>query len=85
MKVICINSKNRPDRIPVEKWIKEGEIYTVVNAMLMNIQVNKVGVQLAEIDLGEDCFPYNYFDADRFKELTKDAKKELEASLALTI
>lgn len=68
MKVICINDKNRPKRIPPHKWIKEGEIYTVTNAMLMNIQVSKVGIQVAEIELDETCFPYSFFDADRFTE-----------------
>lgn len=64
--VICINDKNRPKQIPADKWIKEGESYTVVSVTLMNVQRNKLGLKLAEIELGQSCFPYEYFDADRF-------------------
>lgn len=66
MKVTCINDSNRPKQIPPEKWIVKGQTYTVVSTTLMNIQRNKVGVKLAEIELGQSCFPYEYFDADRF-------------------
>lgn len=64
--LICINDKNRPKQIPADKWIKEGESYTVVSVTLMNVQRNKLGLKLAEIELGQSCFPYEYFDADRF-------------------
>lgn len=66
MKVTCINDSNRPKQIPPEKWIVKGQTYTVISTTLMNIQRNKVGVKLAEIELGQSCFPYEYFDADRF-------------------
>jgi len=66
MKVVCINSSNRPKQIPPEKWIEEGKTYTVISTTVMNIQRNKIGLKLAEIDLGQSCFPYEYFDADRF-------------------
>ena len=71
MKVICINSKNRPKQIPPEKWIEEGMTYTVISTTVMNIQRNKIGLKLAEIDLGQSCFPYEYFDADRFAMATE--------------
>lgn len=66
MRVTCINDKNKPKQIPADKWIKEGEQYTVIFIMQMNIQQNKLGFKLAEIDLGYSCFPYEYFDANRF-------------------
>jgi hypothetical protein len=66
MRVVCINDNNRPKQIPVDKWIKKDETYTVIATTMMNIQRNKVGVKLAEIELGHSCFPYEYFDADRF-------------------
>ena len=66
MKVICINDRNRPKQVPIEKWIKEGEMYTVTKTTLMNIQRNKIGFKLAEIELDQSCFPYEYFSADRF-------------------
>lgn len=83
MQVVCINDKNRPKRIPPEKWIKEGETYTVIGATKMNIQLNKIGLKLKEIELDHSCFPYEYFDADRFKpvEFKNSLVKEEELSL----
>jgi hypothetical protein len=66
MRVTCINDSNRPKQIPPQKWIVKGEFYTVIATTMMNIQRNKIGLKLAEIDLGQSCFPYEYFDADRF-------------------
>jgi hypothetical protein len=71
LKVTCINDSNRPKQIPVDKWIKKGETYTVIATTMMNIQRNKVGVKLAEIELGQSYFPYEYFDADRFAIATE--------------
>lgn len=80
MRVVCINDSNRPKQIPPEKWIVKGEIYTVISTTLMNIQRNKLGVKLAEIELGQSCFPYEYFDADRFA-ITTEAPVLKEAEL----
>lgn len=83
MKVVCINDRNRPKQIPPEKWIKKDEIYTVIATTMMNIQRNKVGLKLAEIELGQSCFPYEYFDAERFAivDPSKVNFKEHEISL----
>jgi hypothetical protein len=83
MKVVCINDANRPKQIPPEKWIKEGEVYTVIATTMMNIQKNKIGLKLAEIELGQSCFPYEYFDAERFAivDPSKVISKEEELSL----
>lgn len=69
MKVICVNSENKPKQIPIEKWIKTGEQYTVIGVTRLNIQKNKLGFVLAEIDLDDSCFPYHYFDSERFAVL----------------
>jgi len=83
MRVTCINDSNRPKQIPPEKWIVKGEVYTVVSTTMMNIQRNKVGLKLAEIDLGQSCFPYEYFDADRFAITTETpVMKEAELETA---
>lgn len=84
MKVICINDKNRPKEIPPEKWIEEGKVYTVLFATTLSIQLNKVGYMLAEIDLDHTCFPYHYFDSERFsldtdlETLTVKEEEDLE-------
>lgn len=85
MQVTCINDSNKPAQIPESKWVKKGEVYTVVYASTMSIQVNKLGFKLKEIDLDSSCFPYEYFDADRFAVVeankTKVASEELIAEV----
>jgi len=66
MRVVCINDSNRPKQVPEEKWIKNGDSYTVVAAVRLNIQLGKVGFKLKEIELDHSCFPYEYFDSERF-------------------
>ena len=65
MKVICIDDKRRPSEIPLEKWPKKGNAYTVIKAVKMGIQANKIGFHLEEISL-DGCFPYEYYDSIRF-------------------
>lgn len=80
MKVICIDSSNKPAKIPVEQWIKEGEAYTVIKAVQMGLQDGKYGFLLKEVQMSADCFPYEYYDADRFIPLdTRVANMEEEA------
>ena len=81
MLVICINDGSRPKQVPVEKWIVKGQTYTVIATTQMNLQRNKIGLKLKEIELDQSCFPYEYFDADRFKIVqpeTAVAKQEVE-------
>ena len=81
MLVECINDGNRPKQVPVEKWIVKGQRYTVIATTQMNLQRNKIGLKLKEIELDQSCFPYEYFDADRFKIVepeTAVAKQEIE-------
>jgi hypothetical protein len=81
MLVICINDGNRPKQVPAEKWIVKGQTYTVIGTTQMNLQRNKIGLKLKEIELDHSCFPYEYFDADRFKMAQPEisvAKQEVE-------
>jgi hypothetical protein len=65
MKVICVDDKNRPNEIPANFWIKEGEVYTVILSCKLNAQGGKIGFKISEINL--DRFsPYEYFDSSRF-------------------
>jgi hypothetical protein len=65
VKCICINDKNRPSKIPQEKWLKEGEEYTIIFTLIVLPQ-KTLAVQLEEIDLDESCMPYEFFLANRF-------------------
>ena len=79
-KVICINDKDRPDGIPLSKWIKESEVYTVTEVTRMRIQGGKLGFKLAEVNI-DDCFPYQYFDASRFALLGSPGEQWAENEL----
>lgn len=66
MKVICINSQDRPDSIPLNEWIEEGEIYTIKEIATMGLQHGALGYKFKEVELSEGSFPYEYYNADRF-------------------
>ena len=90
MKMVCIDSSNKPAKVPIEQWIKEGEVYTAIKVVKMGLQDNKYGLLLKEVQMSADCFPYEYYDADRFIPLDMrvyeaEEKKEevLEADLEL--
>jgi hypothetical protein len=65
MKVYCINDDNIPDVIPVSERVVKGNPYTVTKAVKLEIG-NKVAFTLAESNLGEHTFPYEYWGAERF-------------------
>jgi len=70
----CINDRNRPNDIPKNKWVKRGEMYTIVFAIVVLPQ-RELGFQFEEIDLDESCLPYEYFLANRFAFLKDDLYK----------
>lgn len=74
---ICINDKNRPSKIPVTKWVKKGEQYTVIFTLMVKPQ-NTLAVQLEEIDLDESCMPYSFFLANRFAFRNEDIGKLID-------
>ena len=88
MKVICIDAGNKPAKISLDEWIKEGVVYTVVSVINMGLQPGKLGVLLKEVQLSEKSFPYEYYDATRFipieglvAENKKEEIKEVELDL----
>jgi hypothetical protein len=88
MKAICIDSSNKPTKIPIEQWIKEGETYTITKIVKMGLQDGRYGVLLKEVQMSADCFPYEYYDADRFipldtRVLKMDEEVVKEADLEL--
>jgi hypothetical protein len=88
MKAICIDSSNKPAKVPIEQWIKEGETYTIIKLVKMGLQDGRYGVLLKEVQMSADCFPYEYYDADRFvplddRVLKMDEEEVKEADLEL--
>jgi hypothetical protein len=65
MKIMCINDANKPAEIPANKWVKKDQIYTLIEVQNL-LSSQSFGFVLAEIVLDESCFPYHYFNPDRF-------------------
>ena len=64
--VVCINDENRPKRISPYEWIEQGKKYTVIEISKMGLQAGKFGYKLKEVQLSEQSFPYEYYNAERF-------------------
>ena len=65
MKIMCINDSQKPKEIPQHKWVEKGTVYTLVGVQQL-LSSNSLGFELAEIKLDESCFPYFYFNPNRF-------------------
>lgn len=90
-KVVCVDDSNRPNDIPLSKWVKKGHQYTVTKVAKLLVQGGTLGFKLEEINIDE-CFPYQYFAAHRFaipvhkdwdvesalERLLEEAKKEVQ-------
>lgn len=74
---ICIDNTNRPEVIPLSKWLKKGNIYTILFTTLVLPQ-KKIGVHLGEIELTKDELPYEYFLLDRFAFTDEGIKQLVE-------
>jgi hypothetical protein len=90
MQVICIDSSDKPKRISPYEWITEGTVYTVVEIAKMGIQAGKFGYKLKEVQLSEQSFPYEYYNAEMFlpveflaKALKEEKVEEISADLEL--
>lgn len=77
IETICINDRDRPKEIPVNKWIKKDEKYTVIYTVTVLPQ-KQLAFHLAEIDLDESCHPYTYFLASRFAFTEENLLKLIE-------
>lgn len=90
MQVICIDSSNKPKKISPYEWITEGTVYTVTEISKMGLQAGKFGYKLREVQLSEQSFPYEYYNAERFlpveflaKALKEEKVEEISADLEL--
>lgn len=66
LRVICIDASDKPEEIPEDLWVKQDEIYTIKEVAKLAVQGHKIGYKFEEIELDESCFPYEFYDADRF-------------------
>lgn len=74
---VCINDAGKPKEIPINKWVKKGNIYNVIFTVTVLPQ-KELGVQLAEIELTDRELPYEYFLANRFAFTEENLKKLVE-------
>lgn len=74
---ICIDDKNRPKEIPINKWVKEGNTYHIIYTVTVLPQ-KELGVVLSEIELTDNELPYEYFLARRFAFTEENLKKLIE-------
>jgi hypothetical protein len=83
MKVICIDADNKPQNIPIEEWVKEGEMYNVTRIVRMGLQKNIYGFLLKEIQLSSRSFPYELYDSSRFLPIgiLSDMKEEEKVNI----
>lgn len=77
IKCICINDKERPSKIPSEKWLEKDKEYTLSFSMTVLPQ-KKLAFQVQEIDLDDSCSPYTWFLASRFAFRQEDLEKLIE-------
>ena len=83
MKVICIDADNKPKNIPIEEWVKEGDMYNVTRIVRMGLQKDIYGFLLKEVQLSSRSFPYELYDSSRFLPIgiLSDMKEEKEVNI----
>ena len=74
IEAICIDASNKPNDIPNNKWLVEGEIYHIIYTVTVLPQ-RKLAFHLAELELDESCHPYEYFLSTRFAIHEEDIEK----------
>lgn len=65
IKCLCIDDSNRPVEIPVELWVIKGNEYHIAHIYFHHVQFIS-GVELHELELTDECFPYESYKLSRF-------------------
>ena len=65
IEAICIDASGKPNDIPNNKWLQEGKVYNIIYTTTVLPQ-EELAVSLAEINLDDSCYPYQYFLFSRF-------------------
>jgi hypothetical protein len=83
MKVICIDADNKPQNVPVEEWVQEGDMYTVTRIVRMGLQKDIYGFLLKEVQLSSRSFPYELYDSSRFLpiDILSNVKEEEKVNI----
>lgn len=75
--VLCIDSNNKPNEIPLSKWIQKSMIYHITHVYFHTFQ-SLQGVDLHEIKLDESCYPYETYKLSRFAIKPEDLERLIE-------
>ena len=74
---ICLDSKNRPEEIPMGKWISEKMKYHITHVWFHPAQGIQ-GCSLHEVRLGKESEPYSTFRLSRFGVTLENLEKLIE-------
>lgn len=80
MKILCIDSNNKPKIIPDNEWVEEGKVYSIKSIVNLPLQPTIIGYLLNEISLSPSSFPYEFYSSKRFVILS-DKNEVLEEIL----
>lgn len=73
IKCICIDNADRPNEIPISKWLELEKEYTITKIFNMKFQNGVLGAELKELDISEFA-TYNCFRLTRFGFKEQDLK-----------
>ncbi len=62
---ICLDDNNKPNEIPNNLWIKKDVIYHITHIFFHDFQ-SLQGCELNELQLTEECYPYESYKLSRF-------------------
>lgn len=74
VRIVCINDKDRPQEIPLNKWPKKDEWYTMTHLYYHPVQLVQ-GIDIAEMELGPEEYPYGTYKLSRFAVHKDDLEK----------
>jgi hypothetical protein len=74
---LCINAKDKPNDIPLSKWVEYNEQYRITYVCRV-LPSNVLAYSIYEKPLDESCAPYLYFSAERFSVRDEDVQKVID-------
>ena len=77
VKALCIDDRGRTEVIKQSKWVKKGKEYEIIYTTYCFPQ-QEIGCHLAEIELTENEYPYQFFMLKRFAFTEENLLKLIE-------
>lgn len=83
VRAVCVNDADKPNEIPLSKWVVKEEIYHIIEISNHPLQGGIHGCKLQEVNLN-GCEPFEYYKLDRFAIFEEDLEKFMELLKACT-